>query len=78
MTETSKSEAPLGLCGRVVDEPKELICGGQATVEVLVRTRFGLLTVRLCPPCYTEHRKFYRENPSPHRRRPRPRHRTPA
>lgn len=75
---TSQSEAPLGQCGRVVDERKELICGNEATVEVLVRTRFGLMTVRLCASDYAEHRKFYRENPSPHRRRPRQRNRAPA
>lgn len=75
---TSQSEAPLGQCGRVVDERKELICGGMAAVEVLVRSRFSLLTVRLCTSCYAEHRKFYRENPSPHRRHPRQRNRAPA
>lgn len=51
---------PLGSCGRVIDESKELVCGTVAVAEILVRTKFGLMVVRLCQKDLDEHRAFYR------------------
>lgn len=51
----------LGACGRVLNEQTEEICNKPAVAEVLVRTKFGLMIVRLCQGDYAEHRAFYEE-----------------
>lgn len=56
------TSSPLGLCGRVLDPKTEVLCPNYAVSEVLVSTRFGLLVARLCDPCLTEHRRFYRRH----------------
>lgn len=46
-------------CLRVVDEEKEIVCGGRAVGEIMVRNIFGLFAVDLCGSCMASHRAFY-------------------
>lgn len=65
-------ENDLGPCSFVLgkDTEGELICGHDATTEILVRNNFGLFLVPICSIHKRQHEAFYG------RQRHRPRHRS--
>lgn len=70
-TEATVDEA--NVCGRMINEDKEIFCGREAVTDIIVSNIFGKFLVPLCKDCDTKHREFYsnRRRARPHGKRKR-------